>query len=114
MSLRYDDHLSYAEAEKQLGVRRPSFRLASEWLRWVRHVLRSEDTVLRELLELIPDGGARGPARPRRRYFDTIKSDIADRNIDIVNKEQQWFWAELAMITVDRQQWRSRVVKGGR
>ena len=77
-------------------------------------MLRSEDTVLREVLEFIPDGGARGRGRPRRRYFDTIKSDIADRNIDIANKEQQRFWAELAMIAVDRQQWRLRVAKVGR
>ena len=114
MRLRHDHHLSYVEAEKQLGVQRPSFRLASERLRWVGHVLRSEESVLREVLAFIPDGGARGRGRPRRRYFDTIKSDIAHRNIDIASKEQQRFWDELATIAVDRQQWRSRVVKGGR
>ena len=114
MHLRYDHHLSYAEAEEQLGVRRPSFRLTSERLRWVGHVMRSEDSVLREVLAFIPDGGKRGRGRPRRRYYDTIKSDFADRNIDIASKDQEQFWEELATIAVDRQEWRSRVVKGGR
>ena len=35
MHMRFDYHLSYAEAEERLGVVRPSLRLAKERLRWV-------------------------------------------------------------------------------
>ena len=94
-------------------TRRPRNSLAFG-VRHSGHVLRSEDSVLREVLVFIPDGGACGRGRPRRRYFDTIKSDMADRSINIASKEQHWFWEELATIAVDRQQWRSRVGKGGR
>lgn len=114
MHLRFDFHLSYAEAEEQLGVRRPSSRLASERLRWVGHALRSDDSVLREVLDFIPTGGARGRGRPRRRYFDTIKADLEERNITITSRRQDRFWAELAVIAADRKEWRSTVVEGGR
>ena len=114
MFLRYYHHLSYVEAEEQLGVQRPSHRLRSERLRWAYHALRSEDLVLREVLSFVPEGGARGRGRPRRRFFDTIKSDVAERNINIATRNQEQFWDELAAIAVNRHQWRSNVVKGGR
>ena len=114
MKFRFDHHLSYTEAEEQLGVKRPSIRLRCERLRWVGHVLRSEDSVLREVLEFVPAGGARGRGRPRRRYFDTIKLDIAETDIVIANKEQNRFWDELATVAADRCRWRSSVVEGGR
>ena len=114
MHLRFDYHLSYAEAEEQLGVSRPSSRLASERLRWVGHALRSDDSVLREVLDFIPTGGARGRGRPRRRYFDTIRADLEERNVIIASRKQDRFWAELAVIAADRKEWRSTVVEGGR
>ena len=112
MHLRFDYHLSYAEAEEQLGVSRPSSRLASERLRWVGHALRSDDSVLREVLDFIPTGGARGRGRPRRRYFDTIRADLEERNVIIASRKQDRFWAELAVIAADRKEWRSIVVEG--
>ena len=114
MHIRFDHHLSYAEAEEQLDVQRPSSRLASERLRWVGHALRSEDSVLREVLAFIPAGGARGRGRPRRRYFDTIKSDLDERNIAIASRRQDRFWEELAVLAADRKEWRSSIVEGGR
>ena len=56
MHLKYDYHLSYVEAERQLGVKRPSARLAMERLRWTGHMLRSEDTVLFEAATFVPLG----------------------------------------------------------
>ena len=112
MHLRYDYHLSYVEAEEKLGIRRPSYRLMSERLSWVGHVLRSEDSVLREVLTFVPAGGARGRGRPRRRYYDTIRSDLLEYNITITNRDQNRFWEELAVIAADRDEWRSSVVKG--
>ena len=79
LHLQFDYHLSYVEAEQSLGVTRPSTRLRRERLRWTGHMLRSEDTVLYEALIFIPDGGARGRGRPRRRYYDTIKADLVER-----------------------------------
>jgi len=115
MRLRFDHHLSYAEAEEQLGVQRPSIKLARERLRWVGHVLRSEDLVLREVLSFIPAGGSRGRGRPRRRYYDTIKSDLVDRDIAITSiREQNRFWEELSTVAADRNRWRSAVVEGRR
>ena len=112
MHMRFDYHLSYREAEERLGVCRPSIQLAKERLRWVGHVLRSEDLVLREVLHFVPDGGARGRGRPRRRYYDTIKQDILDRSITIGSRDQTQFWNELSVTAADRNVWRSTVVEG--
>ena len=114
MHMPFDYHLSYTAAEERLGIARPSLRLARERLRWTGHVLRSEDTVLYEALVFIPEGGARGRGRPRRRYYDTIKDDLADRNITIEHRGQHQFWPELVVRAADRQAWGQTVVNGGR
>ena len=62
--ISFDYHLSYVEAEERLGVRHPSSRVSSDRLRWIGHVLRSENLVLREVLQFVPVGGARGRGRP--------------------------------------------------
>ena len=64
MRLPHDFHLSYTAAEERLGVKRPSTLLAKERLRWIGHALRSDDTVLLEVLTYVPEGGARGRGRP--------------------------------------------------
>ena len=102
------------EAEQSLGVTRPSTRLRRERLRWTGHMLRSEDTVLYEALIFIPDGGARGCGRPRRRYYDTIKADLAERNVILDHRGQEQFWAKLALRASDRQAWNKTVVNGER
>ena len=102
LHLPFDYHLSYVEAEQSLGVTRPT-RLRRERLRWTGHMLRSEDTVLYEALIFIPDGGARGRGRPRRRYYDTIKADLAERNVILDHRGQEQFWATLALRASDRQ-----------
>ena len=61
-------------------------------LRWIGHVLRSDDSVLREVLDFVPTDGARGRGRPKRRFYDTVKQDIVARNIAIVTTDQTWFW----------------------
>ena len=91
LHLPFDYHLSYVEAEQSLGVTRPSTRLRRERLRWTGHMLRSEDTVLYEALIFIPDGGARGRGRQRRRYYDTIKADLAERNVILDHRGQEQF-----------------------
>ena len=108
MHLRYDFHLSYVDAERRLGVKRPSLRLEMERLRWTGHMLRSEDTVLFEAATFIPPGGKRGRGRPRRRFMDTVITDLQNRDI-IVSKVN--FWANLRPIAANRQEW-SRIVKG--
>ena len=114
LHLPFDYHLSYVEAEQSLGVTRPSARLRRERLRWTGHMLRSEDTVLYEALIFIPDGGARGRGRPRRRYYDTIKADLAERNVILDHRGQEQFWAKLALRASDRQAWNKTVVNGER
>ena len=114
LHLPFDYHLSYVEAEQSLGVTRPSTRLRRERLRWTGHMLRSEDTVLYEALIFIPDGGARGRGRPRRRYYDTIKADLAERNVILDHRGQEQFWAKLALRASDRQAWNKTVVNGER
>ena len=71
LHLRYDYHLSYTEAEAQLGVERPSQRLARNRLRWTGHALHSEDSVLQEVLSFRLEGGARCRGRPKLRFYDT-------------------------------------------
>ena len=114
LHLPFDYHLSYVEAERSLGVTRPSTRLQRERLRWTGHMLRSEDTVLFEALTFVPDGGARGRGRPRRRYYDTVKNDIVSRGIVLEHRSQEQFWRALAVHARDRNLWNSTVVNGGR
>ena len=105
MFLLYDHHLSYQEAEERLGVMHPSHRLSKERLRWAGHALRSEDTVLREVLLFVPAGGARGRGRPRQRFYGTIKADLAERQVDLNTKDQQKFWSTLTMMASDHKSW---------
>ena len=79
LHIRYDYHLSYAEAKAKLAIERPSYRLARERLGWTDHALRSEDAVLQEVLKFIPEGGACRRGRLNLCYYDTLKNDLADR-----------------------------------
>ena len=54
LHLRYDYQLSYEEAEEKLGIQRPSIQLMQDRLRWTGHALRSDDTVLQEVLLFVP------------------------------------------------------------
>ena len=110
MRLPHDFHLSYAAAEERLGVTKPSVILAKERLRWTGHVMRSDDAILREVLTFVPEGGARGRGRPRRRFYDTIKEDLAVRGITTNTRNQQAFWEHLSRFAEDRSTWRNNVV----
>ena len=109
LHLRHDYHLSYKEAEDRLGVARPSFRLAQERLRWTGHMLRSKDAVLREVLEFVPAGGARGRGRPRRRFYDTLRLDLQERGINIASKKPSLFWNQVALLAANRTEWQAVV-----
>ena len=109
MRLPHNHHLSYAVAERALGCKCPSKLLAKERLRWIGHALRSDDSVLTEVLIFVPEGGARGRGRPRRRFIDTIKTDLLARNINIIARDQVSFWSALADISHDRVAWRAVV-----
>ena len=109
MHLPHDPHLSYVDAEDILGVLRPSGQLMRERLRGTGHVLRSDDAVLYEVLTFIPEGGARGRGRPRRRLYDTIKADLAARNVMIAARDQENVWPALATMAADRDGWRQTV-----
>ena len=74
-------------------------------------MLRSEDEVLREVLDFVPEGGARGRGRPRLRYYDTIKSDLLSRDIQIVGNKQNQFWAELKQQASNRLEWQKLVAQ---
>ena len=107
MNLPHDYHLAYSVAEQRLGVVRPSQRLEQERLRWTGHILRSDEEVLREVLTFVPEGGARGRGRPRRRFYDTVKSDMVNRDIIINNRNQNEFWRHLGILAADRKGWRT-------
>ena len=109
MRLPHNFHLSYTAAEESLGVKRPSALLAKERLRWLGHALRSDDSVLTEVLTFVPEGGARGRGRPRRRFYDTVKEDLLARGIVVDARDQKRFWAALAIMTSDRAAWRGIV-----
>ena len=76
MRLPHNHHLSYAAAERALGVQCPSRLLAKARLRWIGHALSSDDSVLIEVLNFVSEDGARGRGRPRRRFIDTVKRKI--------------------------------------
>ena len=89
---------------------RPSQQLARNRLLWIGHVLRSDDIVLREVLTFVPESGARRRGRPRLRFYDTLKADLADRNIVLPARSQDDFWSILQEKTADRTNWQ-KIVK---
>ena len=106
LHLRYDYHLSYEEAENRLGIQRPSIRLRRDRLRWIGHVLRSEETILQEVLHFVPTGGARNRGRLRLRNYNTLKSDMKERGIIITANKQTLFWEAVKGLASNREQWR--------
>ena len=52
-------------------------------LHWTGHALRSNDTVLKEVLKFKPDEWHRGRGRPRLRFYDTVKTDLLERDVSI-------------------------------
>ena len=84
-------------------MRTPSIRLAMERLRWTG---RREEIVLYEAATFIPPGRRRGRGRPRRRYVDTIKIDLANRKIHL-NTTADQFWENLRLIAASGSEWNS-------
>ena len=58
----------------------------------------------------VPEGGTRGRGRPRQRFYDTIKEDLAVRGITTNTRNQQAFWKHLSRFAEDRSTWRNNVV----
>ena len=73
-------------------------------------MLRSEDEVLREVLDFVPEGGARGRGRPRLCYYDTIKGVLLSRDVRIMGTQNQ-YWLELKERATDRLEWQKLVAK---
>ena len=76
-------------------------------------MLRSDDNVLFEAATFVPPGGSRGRGRPRRRYMDTIRTDLRDRNI-VIDCRSDDFWANLKPLASDRLGWRAIVKRDAR
>ena len=112
MFLPYNHHLSYQEAEDRLGVARPSYHLSKARLRWAGHALRSKDEVLFEVLMFVPEGGARGRGRPRRRFYDTFKADLAERHVDLATRDHHTFWSTVSTMASDSKSWYKLVNMG--
>ena len=62
-----------------------------------------------EVLNFVPEGGARGRGRPHRRLYDTVKEDLSARTVAISTRDQARFWATLADISRDGVAWRASV-----
>ena len=99
-------------AEERLGVERPSHHLARNQLRWTGHALRSDDTVLQEVLHFIPEGGARRRGRPNLRFYETIKADLAARDIILPARNQSEFWQLLHNKVANKDEWKEIVNRG--
>ena len=91
------------------GVARPSLKLARERLRWTGHVLHTDEAVLREFLTFAPEGGNCGRGRPQLRFYDTIKEDMQDRNIEMPYRTQQDIREAIGLLAADRFKWRQEV-----
>jgi hypothetical protein len=64
---------------------------------------------MREEITFIPEGGARRRGRPRLRYYDTLKVDLAERNITLPARNQAKFWELLREKTADHISWHKTV-----
>ena len=65
------------------------------------------------MLLFVPEGNARGRGRRRRRFYDTLKMDLSERNIIVDARDQRQFWSKLTNMAEDRHAWQN-VVKGRR
>ena len=106
--LPHNFHLSYEEAERRIGIGRPSQQLAKN--RWTGHALLSADKVLYEVMMFVPEGGQRGRGRPRLRFYDNVKEDLNAQGVQINATRQEDFWPALAIRAANRATWRTEVV----
>ena len=68
--------------------------------------------MLQEVLTYVPEGGARRRGRPKLRYYDTLKNDLANRGMEIVARNQEEFWEKLSESAADRDGWHELVKRG--
>ena len=61
------------------------------------------------MLTFIPEGGARRRGRPKLRFYDTLKVDLAERDMTLPVRSQAEFWVLLREKTTDRISWRKMV-----
>ena len=74
-------------------------KIQKKRLRWYGHILRREkDHVARRVLDMIVEGGRR-PRRPRRRWFDCVKEDLAEKQLRVQD-------------VLGRQRWRTMIKNG--
>ena len=52
-----------------------------------------------------PDEEARGRGRPRLRFYETVKTDLLERDVSISARHQPGFWQALIEMTADRAAW---------
>ena len=62
-----------------------------------------------EVLAYVPEGGHRLRGRPRLRFFDTIKADLAERTAMASKVSQDFFWELVADKAADRTGWQRLV-----
>ena len=68
-------------------------------------MLHSDDEVLCEVIDFIPEGGVRGHVWPRIHFYDTVKADLKERGVEITGKTQAQFWNKLKELAANRLEW---------
>ena len=82
------DRLRNVDIRQSLNINSITNIISQNNLRWYGHVKRmGEDRYPRKYLEWQPNT-KRPPGRPRKRWLDTVKKNLEDRNTNIAEVEE--------------------------
>ena len=102
---QWDNHITNGDIRESLGVNSVEEEARISRLRWFGHVQRMQDDRLPKRILFAEVPGVRGRGRPRRRFIDSIRSDLEIRGLRLDD--------QTISLAGNRGAWRSRVVYGG-
>lgn len=88
------DHIPNQTVRDMLGVRPISEKAAERRLNWYGHIRRSVTSIARRALDLIVPG-VRPRGRPRMRWIDTVRRDMAEAGLTDADASDRLRWKAL-------------------
>lgn len=100
---QWDNRIRNKKVREDLNVESIEEAARKSRLRWFGHVQRMNESRLPKLILNAEVNGQRGSGRPRRRFLDSVKSDLRKRGYEWSDETQN--------LALDRVFWRGNVVK---